>query len=153
MDNFFDMHIRKLTCADLPIASALCLEAFTLAVAPSLSEQGVETFAKVAAEQAFAERMRGDNLILVCEVDGNLCGLVELKEGRHVAMLFVAPAWQRRGVGARLMNEVLAHVRSQVLTVRASLSSVPAYQRYGFVLAGEMGEFAGLVYQPMEKLR
>lgn len=62
MDNFFDMHIRKLTHADIPRASALCLEAFTLAVAPSLSEQGVETFAKVAAEQAFAERMQGDNL-------------------------------------------------------------------------------------------
>ncbi|MGE8114489.1 hypothetical protein [Pseudomonas sp. NPDC086566] len=50
MDNFFDMQIRKLTCADIPIASALCLEAFTLAVAPSLTEQGVEAFAAVAAE-------------------------------------------------------------------------------------------------------
>jgi ribosomal protein S18 acetylase RimI-like enzyme len=147
------LHIRKLTHADLPRASALCLEAFTLAVAPSLSEQGVETFAKVAAEQAFAERMEGDNLILVCEVDGIICGLVELKEGRHVAMLFVAPAWQRRGVGARLMSEALAHGRGQVMTVRASLSSVAAYLSYGFEMAGDVGEFAGLVYQPMEKLR
>jgi len=145
------MHIRQLTHDDLPSASTLCLDAFMQAVAPSLSAQGVDTFAKVAAAQAFAERMEGDNLMLVCVADGALTGLVEFKEGRHVAMLFVAPGWQRRGIGTRLMNAVLAQARETVVTVRASLSSVAAYERYGFVLTGDVGEFAGLVYQPMEK--
>lgn len=60
------MQIRKMTQEDLPSANALCLEAFMLAVAPSLSAQGVETFGKVAAQKAFAERMVSDNLMLVC---------------------------------------------------------------------------------------
>lgn len=145
------MHIRKMTLDDLPGVNTLCLDAFMLAVAPSLSGQGVETFAKVAAQQGFAERMTGDNLMLVCVVEETLAGLVELKEGRHVAMLFVAPGWQRRGVGRRLMAAALEHAKGDVVTVRASLSSVKAYERYGFALAGEVGEFAGLVYQPMEK--
>lgn len=38
-----------------------------------------------------------------------------------------------------------------MMAVAPSLSSVPAYERYGFVLAGDVSEFAGLVYQPMEK--
>ncbi|MCG6577310.1 GNAT family N-acetyltransferase [Pseudomonas sp. AF32] len=145
------MQIRKLTHDDLPRASALCLDAFMQAVAPSLSEQGVETFAKVAAVQAFADRMEGDNLMLVCEVDGAITGLVELKEGRHVAMLFVAPSWQRRGIGMRLIMAALEQARGEIVTVRASLSSVASYESYGFVLAGDVGNFAGLVYQPMEK--
>lgn len=145
------MQIRKMTHDDLASANALCLASFTLAVAPSLSAQGVEAFAKVAAQQAFAERMMGDNLMLVCVAEGALTGLIELKEGRHVAMLFVAPDWQRRGVGQRLMNAALEHARADVVTVRASLGSVAAYERYGFALAGDVGEFAGLVYQPMEK--
>ncbi len=145
------MQIRKMTHDDLASANALCLASFTLAVAPSLSAQGVETFAKVAAQQAFAERMMGDNLMLVCVAEGALTGLIELKEGRHVAMLFVAPDWQRRGVGQRLMNAALEHARTSVVTVSASLGSVTAYERYGFALAGDVGEFAGLVYQPMEK--
>lgn len=145
------MHIRNLTPDDLPQASALCLEAFMQAVAPSLSAQGIETFTKVAAPQAFVERMQGDNLMLACVTQGALAGLIELKEGRHVAMLFIAPGWQRQGIGTRLMNAALEHARVDVVTVKASLSSVPAYQRYGFTLAGEVGEFAGLVYQPMEK--
>jgi diphthamide synthase (EF-2-diphthine--ammonia ligase) len=28
---------------------------------------------------------------------------------------------------------------------------VKAYERYGFILTGEVGEFAGLIFQPMEK--
>lgn len=144
------MHIRKLTPDDLPHASTVCLDAFMQAVAPALSAQGIETFAKGAAPLAFAERMQGDNLILVCVVEGVIVGLVELKEGRHVAMLFIAPGWQRQGIGARLMRAALEHARAEIVTVRASLSSVPAYQRYGFNLAGQVGEFAGLTYQPME---
>lgn len=145
------MQIRNLTPDDLPQASTLCLDAFMQAVAPSLSTQGIETFTKVAAPQAFAERMQGDNLMLACVAQGALAGLIELKEGRHVAMLFIAPGWQRQGIGTRLMNAALEHARVDVVTVKASLPSVPAYQHYGFTLAGEVGEFAGLVYQPMEK--
>ncbi|ORL49899.1 GNAT family N-acetyltransferase [Pseudomonas putida] len=145
------MQIRNLTPDDLPQASTLCLDAFMQAVAPSLSTQGIETFTKVAAPQAFAERMQGDNLMLACVAQSALAGLIELKEGRHVAMLFIAPGWQRQGIGTRLMNASLEHARVDVVTVKASLPSVPAYQRYGFTLAGEVGEFSGLVYQPMEK--
>ncbi|PVZ42161.1 GNAT family N-acetyltransferase [Pseudomonas sp. CC120222-01a] len=145
------MQIRKMTHEDLPSANALCLESFMLAVAPSVSAQGVATFTKIAAQEALAERMAGDNLTLVCIVEGTLAGLIELKEGRHVAMLFVAPAWQRRGIGKRLMSSALQQARANVVTVRASLSSVAAYERYGFALAGAVGEVAGLIYQPMEK--
>ncbi|WP_434771487.1 GNAT family N-acetyltransferase [Pseudomonas entomophila] len=77
--------------------------------------------------------------------------MVELKQRRHVALLFVAPGWQRRGVGARLMQTALAHTEAGEVTVSASLPSVGAYQRYGFVLAGNMSESGGLVYQPMTK--
>ena len=145
------MQICKLTHDDLHSASTLCMDAFMSAVAPSLSAQGVETFAKVATVSAFAERMACDNLMLGCVEDGTLTGLIELKEGRHVAMLFVAPGCQRRGIGMRLMNAAMEHVRGDVVTVRASLSSVKAYESYGFILTGEVGEFAGLVFQPMEK--
>ena len=145
------MPIRPLTHDDLPRASALCMDVFLLAVAPSLSAQGIETFSKVAAAQAFADRMQGDNLILVYVADGAISGLIELKEGRHVAMLFVAPDSQRKGIGMHLMNAALEHAKAEVLTVKASLSSVAAYESYGFVQSGDVGEFAGLVYQPMEK--
>ncbi|HIE4563148.1 GNAT family N-acetyltransferase [Stenotrophomonas geniculata] len=141
--------IRPAHIDDVPAISALCMAAFNEAVAPSLSAAGIATFGSVAAADAFAARLQGDNHILVAEQDARVVGVVELKEGRHLAMLFVDPACQGRGIGHALFEAVLLRVREPVLTVRASLNAVPVYERYGFVRDGEVGEFNGLVYQQM----
>ena len=52
-------------------------------------------------------------------------------------------AGRRQGADGR-------HARVDVLRVSASLSSVPAYERYGFACAGEAAESSGLRYQPMD---
>ncbi len=145
--------IRPLRAGDLPAASALCMDAFTHAVAPSLSAQGIATFAAVAAQAAFAQRMTLDNGMWVFDRDGTLYGVAELRQGRHVGLLFVAPNCQRQGVGRALMEALLAHARAPEVTVSASLNSVPAYQRYGFDCTGPVAEAAGLVYQPMQRPR
>ncbi|MEQ3437536.1 GNAT family N-acetyltransferase [Stenotrophomonas maltophilia] len=142
-------NIRPARVDDLPAISAVCLAAFTATVAPSLSATGIATFGNVAAADAFGELLHGDNHILVAEQDGRIVGVVELKEGRHLAMLFVDPGCQGQGIGHALFEAVLPQVREPVLTVRASLNAVPTYLRYGFVVDGEAGEFNGLVYQQM----
>jgi len=77
-------------------------------------------------------------------------GVIELKEGRHVAMLFVDPESQNKGIGSELFSEVMAYARTEIITVSASLNSVSAYLKYGFVCTGEPDEKSGLKYQPME---
>lgn len=111
------MNIRKLVESDLEAVSALCISAFMTAVAPSLSPQGVATFTQIAAADSFAKRMAGDNLMLVFVQENQVLGVIELKEGRHVAMLFVDPQQQSRGVGRQLVAAALAHARSEVVTV------------------------------------
>ncbi|WP_336391137.1 GNAT family N-acetyltransferase [Gallaecimonas xiamenensis] len=143
------MTIRQLEERDLEAASAVCMAAFLGSVAATLAAEGLETFKTIAAPGAFRSRMQQDNLILVAEHQGQVAGLIELKEGRHLAMLFIAPQWQQKGLGRQLLAAVLPHARGDEVTVRASLSSVPAYQKYGFVCQGEVGQVAGLVFQPM----
>ncbi|MGE6334570.1 GNAT family N-acetyltransferase [Stenotrophomonas sp. NPDC077659] len=144
------MHsIRPARPEDLPAISAVCIAAFNEAVAASLGAQGVATFMQVASASAFAERLPGDNHILVAEQDRRVVGVVELKEGRHLAMLFVDPACQGQGIGHALFQAVLPQLRAPAMSVRASLNAVPTYQRYGFVIDGEVGEYNGLVYQPL----
>ncbi|WP_346286843.1 GNAT family N-acetyltransferase [Zoogloea sp.] len=125
------------------------MRSFARSVADTVSEEGVSTFSRVADGGAFLGRMKVDNLMLVAEDDEAIRGVIELKEGRHLAMLFVAPDYQRKGVGKRLLSAALDHARVNTVTVRASLSSVPAYKKYGFECTGEVGESAGLTYQPM----
>lgn len=141
--------IRPAHADDLPAISAVCLAAFNAAVAPSLSATGVATFGSVAAADAFGARLLGDNHILVAEHENRIVGVVELKEGRHLAMLFVDPGCQGQGIGHALFQAVLPQLRTPTMSVRASLNAVATYQRYGFVLDGEVGEFNGLLYQPL----
>jgi predicted N-acetyltransferase YhbS len=141
--------IRPAHVDDLPAISAVCMAAFTAAVAPMLTAEGIATFGNVAAASAFAERLQGDNHILVAEQEGRVVGVVELKAGQHLAMLFVAPELQGQGIGRGLLQAVLPQVRGPQMTVRASLNAVPAYEHYGFVLDGDVGEYHGLIYQPL----
>lgn len=144
------MKIRQLEQKDLVTVSALCIDAFSMAVAPSLSHEGVETFKSIASVDSFLDRMSKDNTILVYEKNGSVIGVVELKEGRHVAMLFVAPDCQKRGVGRELFSAILPFARVETVTVSASLNSVPAYLKYGFTCSGDPDEKSGLAFQPME---
>jgi GNAT superfamily N-acetyltransferase len=135
---------------DLASVSSICMKAFMHGVAHSLSSEGIDTFKVIAAADSFLHRSKGDNAILVFENEGRVKGVVELKEGRHVAMLFVDPQSQKRGIGGELISEVMAYARTNTITVSASLNSVSTYLRYGFVCIGEPDETSGLKYQPME---
>lgn len=142
--------VRPLSPTDLHAANTVCISAFMASVAPTLAEEGINTFLAIAATEAFAARMAQDNLILIAERGEQAAGLIELKQGRHLAMLFVAPDQQRQGVGRQLLAAVLPHVRGELLTVSAALPSVSAYLDYGFECCGDIGQSAGLTYQPMQ---
>ena len=143
------MKIRKLEEKDLEAASAVCMNSFSNSVAGTLSAEGISTFSDIASSASFLDRMKKDNLILVAENHGRIEGVVELREGRHVAMLFVEPGHQRKGIGKKLLSSALRYARVGTVTVNASLSSVPAYRKYGFECKGGIAESAGIVFQPM----
>lgn len=143
------MIIRKMTPKDLHTVSAVCLRSFKHNVAETLSPKGVRTFAGVTTPESFADRMQKDNLMFVAEDGGQPVGVIELKEGRHIAMFFIEPAYQKQGIGRQLLREAFDHARQREVTVNASLTSVTAYQTFGFELNGDVSESGGLVYQPM----
>lgn len=144
------MLIRKLISEDLHSVSSICLDAFMTSVAPSLQEDGIRTFQSVASMRSLANRMEEDNKMFVCEDNTRVIGYLELKEGRHITMLFVSPSSQKKGVGKLLISAMLPYAKTGMVTVSASLTSVTAYLRYGFECIGETSESAGLMYQPME---
>lgn len=144
------MKIREMIKSDVTAVSKVCIEAFDFSVAQTVSEQGIETFKEIASCDEFLKRMAQDNVILVAEKGSKVVGVIELKEGRHLAMLFVSPQSQKEGIGIGLFKAALAFTKTDILTVSASLPSIPAYLKYGFELEGEKQTHAGLVFQPMQ---
>lgn len=144
------VRVRELEQKDLERVSSICMNAFMISVAPGLSNEGVATFKGIASVGSFSSRMNEDNIILVCEENEKIQGVIELKDGRHVAMLFVAPGAQKRGIGRALVSAIMPSTKAVKITVSASLNSIPAYSRYGFICTGDPDEKSGLKYQPME---
>ncbi len=144
------MSVREMKTSDAIEVSRVVRSSFSDSVASGLSPEGISTFSGLSSPEALSKRLNEDNNILVYEEHGQIRGMIELKEGRHVAMFFVSPAYQGRGIGRTLMEAALAFRRVQVITVSASVPSVPAYQRYGFSVVSAEEEERGLRYVPMQ---
>ena len=144
------MSTRKIDSKDLHSVSSVCIDAFMGSVAPTLKEEGIKKFQNVASLEGLESRMEADNEMVVYENEGEVVGYIELKEGRHIAMLFVSPSFQKRGVGKLLISKILPYAKSDIITVSASLTSISAYLNFGFECTGEVSESAGLTYQPMQ---
>jgi len=135
---------------DTQEVSKVVVTSFMDSVADHLPGEGVDTFLELSSPESFQKRMSEDNLMFVSESKDGIKGVIELKEGRHVAMLFVAPEMQGMGIGRKLVKEALKHCRTDSVTVSASLTSVSAYEKYGFEVTGPEEEKQGLRYKPMK---
>lgn len=104
------------------------------------------------AELVAELRRDRESLSLVATVDGgaarDVVGLVAASRATArsgaqgivgLAPLAVAERWRRRGIGARLMEEMVAQLRRRDERLIVLIGSVDYYQRFGFVAAGRHG--------------
>ncbi len=126
--------------ADLPAVRALIAAAIRGSVARSEDEALfliADIEESLAAWQAHPQRC----VHLKCEVDGQLAGVVLVKDHWNLTNLFVAPPHQRRGIGRSLLTEAIARCRPvsprPALLVHSSTVAVGFYRRMGFVANGE----------------
>jgi putative acetyltransferase len=101
-------------------------------------------------EAALVEALRAAGaltLSLVAVADGEVVGHVAFSpvtiDGRDAAIglapMAVAPGWQRRGVGVRLIDEALDRLRADGHRAVVVLGHHDYYPRFGFVPASRFG--------------
>ncbi len=150
-----DAEIRVAHDNELGTVALLASEVFDEFIAPFYSPEGREEFHRYAATQALRERNRADHVTLIARKEGQVIGMLHLRQGRHVAMLFVHRAHQRGGVGRKLVNVAAELSLSRgcsacQLTVNSSPNAVEAYRRLGFLLLGPEQVAHGIRFFPMQ---
>jgi GNAT superfamily N-acetyltransferase len=89
----------------------------------------------------------------LAESEGRLAGVIAMRDTSHLFHLFVARAFQRQGLAARLwaLAREQAHAAGHAggFTVNAAPAAVPVYERFGFIRKGELVRANGIVFQPM----
>ena len=148
--------IRTIDSANLTEAIALVNKVFSQFVAPGYSREGRETFEnylKTKDEELARDMASGHKKMWACYRDGQIVGVISLRDNTHISLLFVAKNHHRQGIAKDLLQVALADVRARPnngqITVNSSPYAVEAYEHLGFVRTGDQQEKDGIVFTPM----
>jgi len=148
-----ELQIRPAQADDAPAISRLVqglahhflLDPAQAATSPFLQTVSPAAIAGYIASDAF------DYCVGKCQ--GQLAGVVAVRDGQHLFHLFVDTAFQRQGFAARLwahaQQRALARGNTQGFTVNSTPYALPVYQRLGFVATGAEVQTRGIAYVPM----
>jgi ribosomal protein S18 acetylase RimI-like enzyme len=134
--------------------SNLVARSFNEFIAPDFSDEGIDEFFKYANPRSLAKRSGNNHFVLVAEAEGEIAGMIEVREMKHVSMLFVDKAHHRKGIGKELFRLALERIMSaeshpENVTVHSSRFAVPFYESLGFTKTSEEKIIYGIIHIPM----
>lgn len=147
-----DIEYRFMRPGEEAAACALVKAVFDQYVASDFSPEGIAEFFRFANPQAMAARSGPEQVLVVAVHDGHLVGILEVRSGSHLALLFVS--LKGRGIARELLRIAIVECRARqprlsAITVNSSLYAQPIYQRLGFRDTGTARTVNGIVHVPM----
>jgi len=132
----------------------LVARSFNEFIAPDFPDEGIEEFFNYANPRALIKRSEGNHFVLVAEAEGAIASMIEIREMRHVSMLFVDKAYHRRGIAKELFSAALDRIKSESrppkkVTVHSSRFALPFYESLGFVRTEAEKIIHGVIHIPM----
>jgi len=88
------------------------------------------------------------------DVDGKAIGTGRLLPDGHIGRMAVAKEWRRRGIGAEILQALIAEARKRghaEVMVSAQLQAAEFYREQGFAAEGKVYPEAGILHQKMCK--
>jgi len=124
---------------------------------PEPADPAPEPFMALFAPQAIEGYITAGNYNYLVALDqGQLVGVLGVRDNRHLVHLFVAEPYQRRGIACtlwyRAKSEALAAEAEVEISVRSSVYATAVYERFGFAVCGPRVEDVGVTYVPMRQV-
>lgn len=146
--------IRLANADDAEKISALICDLSSRFIIHEFSPDAQARFLADHSPEAMRQRLTSNFRYHVAENGGELIGVAGVRDNTHLFHLFVAEAFQRKGIGTRLWDvvrlECLRGEHPGVFTVNAAKNAVAMYERLGFRQAEPMREVAGISFVPMK---
>lgn len=89
------------------------------------------------------------------DVDNKPIGTGRLLPDGHIGRMAVVKEWRRRGIGAEILQALIAEARNRghkEVIVSAQLQAAEFYREQGFTADGKVYPEAGILHQKMRKL-
>lgn len=151
-----EVSIREAKLTEWDEVMELAFRVFLKYEAKEYGREGTEAFAVFVTDNMLKKAFEsGHYKVFVAVKDDKIVGMLGLRNGNHVSLLFVEGDHHRRGIGRGLLKyteEYLTHNTSfSRMTVNAAPYARQFYYRCGFKDCGEQTCKDGIVYIPMEK--
>ena len=149
------MQICKINQDRLRDALELVWEVFEKYEAPDYEEMGIATFRHFIEYHNMVEKVhQGEMKFWGCYLNNYLVGVVALRTGQHISLLFVRDKFHHLGVARKLMNVaintvIIENPQVRAVTVNSSPYAVGFYKKLGFVPLGPEQRADGIRFTSM----
>ena len=136
----------------------LILRVFHEYVAPVYSANGIAKFLSMLSPDGLsAMRNGGNSFVILAKDQSRIIGMLSVIDKIHIALIFVDPENQRKGVGKKLIDEAVKICLNRnsdlsAITVSSSPNSRIFYEKIGFKAQGNEIDEDGMCFTPMRKL-
>ena len=151
----FPWEIRAAHLEEWQDAMALAWKTFLKFEACDYTEEGVKSFQEFITDNTVYRMFLAGSYELFVAMEGrHMIGMITVRCGSHVSLLFVDEKYHRKGVGKSLINYLCNYLMTEAgtsrITVNASPYGLAFYHRLGFRDTGLEMEQDGVRYTPME---
>ena len=136
MGNMCKYEVRRANLDEWEDAMALAWRTFQRFEAHEYSAEGVKNFLDFISDNSLRKMFMIGEYHLWVALDGNrIIGLISLRSGRFISLLFVDEKYHKQGVGRALMETLCNYLREKNIsfcTVKSSPYAVKFYHKLGF---------------------
>lgn len=138
------------------LVSDVVWEVFEEFVAPGYSYEGIETFKNFIQANEIRKAADSGRMFTICCWDGKiLVGVISMRDGYHICLLFVKKDYHRQGIAKELLKRAInkcKKIRPDLtqITVNSSPYAANIYKRLGFEAVGDQTTRDGITYIPMK---
>lgn len=151
------MQICKIVPEKLRPALELIWEVFEEFEVPDYEEMGIQTFRHFIEYHNMVEKVnQGEMTFWGCYIGRLLVGVLALRSGQHISLLFVRDKFHHLGVATSLMQVAVSYVlegkpKIPAVTVNSSPYAVGFYEAMGFEALGPERRENGIKFTSMRR--
>lgn len=153
--NDIQIDIREARTEEWDTAMELAFLVFLKYESHEYGTAGTEEFARFVTDDRLKKLfLSGSYRLLVAIHNDEIIGLISLRSGNHLSLLFVHKDYHKLGIGSALIREMVTflkkHSNHNSITVNSAPYACEFYHACGFVDVGEQETREGIVFTPME---
>jgi ribosomal protein S18 acetylase RimI-like enzyme len=146
--------VRQAMEAEADRVNTLIIDVFMRFVAPDYSKEGGDFFRSICRTDEIVEKIREGTPIYIAISEGEIVGVLWIKDRNHISRYFVDGLYQGVGIGKKLFTHYLSEMMGNYpeiseITVNSSPFAIGAYEKLGFVKTGGEMVGNGMRYFPM----